>query len=264
MSRLFTFGCSFTRYWWPTWADHLAQSYPESRNLAEPGSDNGQIALRISGAIQRYGIGTGDTVAVMWTDPGRENHYREGHFHSTREFTRGTSKWYLNKEQDPWDSRGRTIQTLGTIHLAQLALDTTGCTHYHTSMMTVIPVTGEQIKHCKGDFYSTLFDLERHLIQGSHTDHPWLYRDCVDLYQSVYSSLTPCANSLLYPQILEQPRRFLDRHPSPLEHLTILASTVQRQPRHRETRHAHLWQQRYLEATTATDVGWPIQDPEQL
>ena len=30
--RLFAFGCSLTRYHWPTWADILGQSYYEFQN----------------------------------------------------------------------------------------------------------------------------------------------------------------------------------------------------------------------------------------
>jgi len=35
--RLFAFGCSFTQYKWPTWADILGKSFDLSYNLGKSG-----------------------------------------------------------------------------------------------------------------------------------------------------------------------------------------------------------------------------------
>lgn len=32
MTRLFTFGCSFTKFFWPTWADILGQEFDYYEN----------------------------------------------------------------------------------------------------------------------------------------------------------------------------------------------------------------------------------------
>ena len=47
-SRLFTFGCSFTMYAWPTYADFLGYSFDEYENWAFPGLGNRAIAERIA------------------------------------------------------------------------------------------------------------------------------------------------------------------------------------------------------------------------
>ena len=38
--RLFTFGCSMTKYYYPTWADILGKHWEYFENWAEPGGGN--------------------------------------------------------------------------------------------------------------------------------------------------------------------------------------------------------------------------------
>ena len=40
MSRLFTFGCSFTHWSWPTWADILGREFDEYENWGQRGGGN--------------------------------------------------------------------------------------------------------------------------------------------------------------------------------------------------------------------------------
>jgi hypothetical protein len=72
--RLFTFGCSFTRYHWATWADLLASEIPhvEHINLGRCGAGQQFIQALISQALLKYKPGKRDLLAVMYT-----THYRE-------------------------------------------------------------------------------------------------------------------------------------------------------------------------------------------
>ena len=38
--RFFAFGCSFTNYYWPTWADIIGQDSNFYENWAQPGAGN--------------------------------------------------------------------------------------------------------------------------------------------------------------------------------------------------------------------------------
>ena len=76
MSRLFTFGCSFTRYWrWPTWANIVGANFDQFENWGICGAGNQAIFNSLIECNQRKNIGPDDTVIVMWTSTSREDHY---------------------------------------------------------------------------------------------------------------------------------------------------------------------------------------------
>jgi len=66
--RLFTVGCSLTRYHWPTWADILGQSYDEFENWGNRGAGNKQILERFSELVVKNKLTADDTVVVQWTN----------------------------------------------------------------------------------------------------------------------------------------------------------------------------------------------------
>jgi hypothetical protein len=73
--RFFAFGCSFTHYFWPTWADIIATEIPESYNYGMCGGGNGFIFNRIIEANQRHKFDENDLIIVMWTNTAREDRY---------------------------------------------------------------------------------------------------------------------------------------------------------------------------------------------
>lgn len=78
--RFFTFGCSFTRYSWATWADILAQEMPQAEfyNFGRGGGGNLFISSRIAEANVRYKFCETDLVAVMFTTFTREDRWVNG------------------------------------------------------------------------------------------------------------------------------------------------------------------------------------------
>lgn len=75
MSRLFTFGCSFTRYHWPTWADILGREFDHFENWAYPGAGNQYIFNSLIECNQRNKFTSEDTVIIMWSTLLREDRY---------------------------------------------------------------------------------------------------------------------------------------------------------------------------------------------
>jgi hypothetical protein len=74
MSRLFTFGCSFTQYGWPTWADIIAYDKDvEYYNYAVAGLGNVGIAHRILEADLKHKFRDGDEIFILWTSWSRED-----------------------------------------------------------------------------------------------------------------------------------------------------------------------------------------------
>lgn len=67
MGRLFTFGCSFTSYVWPTWADFVALNFNEHQNWANAGAGNYYIASRLFECDSMNNFTQNDTILVMFS-----------------------------------------------------------------------------------------------------------------------------------------------------------------------------------------------------
>ena len=123
--RLFTFGCSLTRYHWPTWADILGQSYSEYYNWGNRGAGNRQIMERFSEAVVRNDLTEDDIIIIQWTDYHRfdshksdpdlpESWYPGGNIFvdNAADSTKG---FVMNKL---WDERSYMMHTFNSIHAA--------------------------------------------------------------------------------------------------------------------------------------------------
>lgn len=78
--RLITFGCSFTDYAWPTWADIIARDRGcDYENWAMGGGGNQQIARRVLYRMTR-GFQPQDMVMIQWTSITREDRFIQGHW----------------------------------------------------------------------------------------------------------------------------------------------------------------------------------------
>ena len=76
MKRLITFGCSFTDYSWPTWADIIALDREVAyENWAIGGGGNQQIARRALYRMTR-GLDANDWVMIQWTSITREDRFK--------------------------------------------------------------------------------------------------------------------------------------------------------------------------------------------
>lgn len=77
--RLFTFGCSYTNYVWPTWADIIAYDLGcEFYNYGIGGLGNVGISCRIVEADCIYKFHPDDLIIVQWSSWSREDRYIKG------------------------------------------------------------------------------------------------------------------------------------------------------------------------------------------
>jgi hypothetical protein len=79
-NRLFTFGCSFTHYHYPTWADIVAKNFTEFQNWGDPGGGNNFILNSIVECHSRNKLTSNDTVIVLWSGLSRIDHYQINHW----------------------------------------------------------------------------------------------------------------------------------------------------------------------------------------
>jgi hypothetical protein len=76
-TRLFTFGCSFTQYIWPTWADILGKNFDFFENWALAGAGNLYIFNSIIEANRRRQFNPNDTIVIVWTGLTRIDYYKK-------------------------------------------------------------------------------------------------------------------------------------------------------------------------------------------
>lgn len=80
--RVFTFGCSFTKWSYPTWADYLVEEFKnrglEGYNFGAGGAGNLYIFTKLMEANQIFRFNEEDLVIVSWTSMHREDRYIKG------------------------------------------------------------------------------------------------------------------------------------------------------------------------------------------
>ena len=89
--RLFTFGCSYTRWHWPSWADIIARDIGcHYENWAEPGLGNVGIQHKMLECDLKNKFTADDLVLVAWSGWTREDRYL-GHWELTGNVATGAS-----------------------------------------------------------------------------------------------------------------------------------------------------------------------------
>jgi hypothetical protein len=79
-NRLFTFGCSFTYYHYPTWADIVAKNFGDYQNWGEPGAGNNFIMNSLVECHSRNKLTSDDTVIILWSGLSRLDYYQLNHW----------------------------------------------------------------------------------------------------------------------------------------------------------------------------------------
>lgn len=139
-SRIFAFGCSFTEFPWPTWADiviaHAESEGAWGENWGRVGAGNLFIASRIWECNAKNKFTPDDYVFVCWSALNREDRYVDGSWQTpglvnehiyTREFIEKYA-----------DTAFYAMRDSALIKSTQLALTQLGVTNIHFSMVGLI------------------------------------------------------------------------------------------------------------------------------
>lgn len=73
--RLFTFGCSMTKYSYPTWADIIGSTWDYYENWGKPSAGNEFIFNSIIECDIRNQFTSNDTILIMWSGIARIDYY---------------------------------------------------------------------------------------------------------------------------------------------------------------------------------------------
>lgn len=182
-NTLYTFGCSFTIYKWPTWADylHVGGLAKEYSNWALPGGSNDFILHSFTECISRHTITDKDLVCIMWSQPARIADYTD----DTGWDMPGNAYLYQPKERAKYLHEDKiALENHSYFKAVATILESIGCDFYFTSM--------ERIDLIYDDVYDTkkYFNMSMAEFLGYKGPNETTWRETMDG----------------------------DRHPSPYEH----------------------------------------------
>lgn len=144
VKRIFVFGCSFTQYVWPTWANMVHRQAPSAEfyNFGLCGSGNISIVCKLTEINAKMSFNENDLVAIMWTTYCREDRYvsqRGGWMMTGNIFTQ---KDYDEKFVEQFaDPKGYMIRDLGLIVMATQWLKLQKC---QTLLLPSVPFDYQQ------------------------------------------------------------------------------------------------------------------------
>lgn len=118
--KLYIFGCSFSKYFWPTWADILVYENPniEVYNYSVPGIGNERILYRINEIDELYQI-KNEKIIVVWTSWHREDRYFDTDWSKGNVFNSG---FFCNRFlTNYWSEKNDILKNINQISLANKA-----------------------------------------------------------------------------------------------------------------------------------------------
>lgn len=135
--KFFAFGCSFTRYHWPTWADIIGSNFTDNFfNYGKSGAGNLYIYIKIMECLSSGAISSNDLVIVCWTNVLRDDRYIgsrwvcPGNLYTQQFYSSDFIKKYVDVE-------GYYIRDLALIYGASRALINNGCNFKFISMVPI-------------------------------------------------------------------------------------------------------------------------------
>ena len=178
--RFYAFGDSYTKYYWPTYADIIGNNMAYYENWGLKGAGNHYIFNSIVECNQRNKFTSDDLVIVMWTGVTREDRYVDNHWNTAASEYRNIVYGEEWMRKYGTEIRGNVIRDLAYIKSTQILLNSIGC-DYH--------------------FFSSI-DIIRDDI------------DVIELYNDTINIIKPS----LYEDIKNTKRpNFNDMHPTPIE-----------------------------------------------
>lgn len=156
------FGCSFTRYYWPTWADILSKEMPNTEcfNYGKSGAGNPFMFYSLMEAHAKYTLSKDDLVIIMWTNTAREDRYVQknwltpGNIYTQTTYDDSFVKKFA-------DDRGYLIRDLSIIRGAKEALENMGVDYSFLSMVPIANIGQYSLKlnHSDEDVLAANADL---------------------------------------------------------------------------------------------------------
>jgi hypothetical protein len=237
--RLFTFGCSFTNYIWPTWADIIGREIPFYENWGHGGFGIQYIMSSVIECDLKHKFTDTDLVMIMWTVPGRHDIYAFNKWNgfTPDQFESGIGKEWTQKFG--FETKGVLIRDYTFIDATQHFLNSKSCDWINMSGLRLLLFNHSKIeKELKH-----LTDEDRYkLVQQGKIDYQYQrqgcsinnefihYNDVVNTYNRIFKTI-PMSMMDEIPEIdpaftpREKRPNFGDYHPTPSEALRYIVNT---------------------------------------
>lgn len=210
--RFFAFGCSFTDYYWPTWANIIAQEIPDAYIYAKSGAGNFYIYQALMEATIYHKINKDDLVMIMFSNVSREDRFTRkrgwittGNLYHQNEYDQKFLDKYLC-------DHGYLMRDLNLVHGCKLSLDSIGCDY---ELMSMVPFDSKKSDDQTMYKVNYLLDFYKDTISRVHPsvmdvvfNGNWNSRKPRPTYKCHWST-----------------DLYVDNHPTPEEHLEYLQKT---------------------------------------
>lgn len=130
MKRLFTFGCSYTAYQWPTWADFVGTTFDYYQNWGRAGSGNTIIASKLYECNVVNKFNKDDTILIMLSSCDRFDYINnnsiwvsEGNIYNDRHSLHG----YFTEKA--WNQENALYSTWYNVNTIIQLLESIGCSY---------------------------------------------------------------------------------------------------------------------------------------
>lgn len=262
MSKLITFGCSFTQWEsWSTWADILGREFDSFINLGKNGAGNTYIFNHVMQCIAQEQITADTTVIIMWSNVIREDRYVDnswivpGCLYNQRTYGPAFMQYV--------DPVGLFVRDCAHIAAVTHALTNTGCTFHYLSMMPMDSVKeylklnfveslmrSDTVSVYKRKYKKYLDLIKPSVLEVVYNNNWYTRRDDLVKDRAWYSELgddLPSIDDIVNKRVTQQQQEFLctamnaetlqeiidfklweriDHHPTPLLHLEYLDSVL--------------------------------------
>lgn len=204
--RFFTFGCSFTHFVWPTWADLIGYNFGENYyNYGQLGAGNIFIFNSIVEANQVHKFTKDDLIIIQWSSLDREDRYIDCNWVTPGCLINYQTSDYIKKY---YSKRGFLIRDLALITSITYMLKAIGCQYKFLTLNSINPI--------------------RNYSENSDSDTA---DDVVDRYQNIFDLMPESFDEVLGPYESRRPFNIdnivlKDNHPIPTEHYKYLQKVI--------------------------------------
>jgi hypothetical protein len=212
--RIFAFGCSFTSYIYPTWADLIYKSMnpdTEFYNFGKSGGGNVFIANRITEANRKYKFTETDLVVVMWSTNARIDFYRT-------ERNRWVTPGNIYTQNELSESTVRELEDLNWFLMRDLSV-----IDLATSYLNNLPCGSIKLM-------ATPYDYE---IKQQHLEIKPITRSIIETYSSLseqypnislyeFMNFTWSVSIKYKHHAHSEVEEFIDYHPTPVDYANYL------------------------------------------
>lgn len=232
--RFFAYGCSFTNYSWPTWADIIGRKFDQYYNYGQYGAGNEFIFNAVMETDQYHKFNDNDVVIIQWSSINRDDIYKNNNWITSGNCVNLYSEDDFEKF---FDLKGFLIRDIAMIKATKLLLEYKNCEHYFISMNN--------------------FELTNSFLT-----------DIYNIYKDIFDSMFPSFETILGKFSNIRPKTLIDvtvedYHPLPSEHLKYLKNTLSKFFDDNDDKHVEQIEIKLNEIWTTHHQGWTYSWPDK-